>query len=421
MDMMRNSVSPPPPPPKDSLDGSTASGTSTAATMDTASNSDASVGRSSSIKTRSSTLFSQRSRSRSPSRRGSETEDSDSPPRTSHAEAFATVDASYHESLRARTARTHKEEPQHNSRFPVFRKIFRPPKNTPSNSPGGHSAPREGNYKPPWVVLAPRSQQEESQRVIQNLNESFQDVGLLPTNTKSASRNKNQKGKGRQERRDRPVGSILEKVPKDSLYMLLPLWPGETDPASAKVGDDPNIQPIPVEDRQYLLVYYVPFEDKEKKVDQNKKRSRGVKDPPTNPSGSVVDLPLFLLRSFRVNARLVAYDDLRYTGVRVPPYGLTVTGSMAEANEYLPSPSIREQRLDEVVICHCTSRSSGMKFDPDGLSKLGLCMPTNTPAAMQIPDSVIPEPEEAILTPIGRAAVEMAWLGCMAVTSFGTV
>ena len=124
-----------------------------------------------------------------------------------------------------------------------------------------------------------------------------------------------------------------------------------------------------------------------------------------------------------MNARLVSYDDLRGARGRhgVPSYGLTVTRSIAGAMRYLPSPSIREQRLDEVVICQCTSRNSGMKFDADGLSKLGLCMPTETPAAMQVPDSVIPEPEEAVLTPIGRAAVEVAWLGCMAATSFGTV
>ncbi|KAI0753925.1 hypothetical protein BC629DRAFT_1554281, partial [Irpex lacteus] len=358
-----------------------------------------------SIKTRSSTVFSQDSHSRFDS---VDSDDSDSPPRTSHAEAFATVDSSYF-------------EPCPSSKLSALRKLFGPQRNI-SHGSGSSPGQREGNYIPPWVVLAPRSKQEESQRVIQNLNESFQDVGLLPTNSKSAGRSKNHKGKQRQDRRERAPSSILEKVPKDSLYMLLPLWPGESYPASPKSKEEPNVPQLRVEDRQYLLVYYVPFEEKERrKSDQNKKRSRSSKAPSSTTSGSSVDLPLFLLRSFRVNARLVSYDDLRGTGVRVPSFGLTVTGPMAEAMRYLPSPSIREQRLDEVVICHCTSRNSGMKFDPDGLSKLGLCMPTETPAAMQIPDEVIPDSEEAVLTPIGRAAVEMAWLGCMAVTSFGTV
>ncbi|KAI0699543.1 hypothetical protein BC835DRAFT_1330590 [Cytidiella melzeri] len=418
IDMARDSVSPPPPPLKQSLD---AASPSTVAVLDYASNSD-SAGPGSSIKTRSSTLFSQTGQSESPSRRNSlDTDESDSPPRTSHAEAFATVDSSYFEQMRMRAAQRHVEETQPSSRLSAFRKLFGPQRSTASHSGGTSASQREGNYIPPWVVLAPRSKQEESQRVIQNLNESFQDVGLLPTNSKSAGRSKSHKSKGRPERRDLQAGSILEKVPKDSLYMLLPLWPAETDIHTVK-KEDPILHQLRVEDRQYLLVYYVPFEDKDKrKIDQNKKRTRSTKAPSSNPSGSIVDLPLFLLRSFRVNARLVSYDDLRGTGVRVPSYGLTITGSMAEAMRYLPSPLIREQRLDEVVICHCTSRSSGMKFDPDGLSKLGLCMPTNTPAAMQIPDSVIPEPEEAVLTPIGRAAVEMAWLGCMAVTSFGSV
>ncbi|KAI0093071.1 hypothetical protein BDY19DRAFT_1045374 [Irpex rosettiformis] len=420
IDMTRNSSSPPP-PPNENIDRQNApSSSSSAVALDTASSSDYSgrAGPSSSIKTRSSTMFSQGSHSRYDS---ADSDDSDSPPRTSHAEAFATVDSSYYEVMRARAAQRHAEDPQPISRLSALRKLFGPQRNASTHGSGSSPAQREGNYNPPWVVLAPRSKQEESQRVIQNLNESFQDVGLLPANSKSTSRGKNHKSKHRQDRRDRQPGSILEKVPKDSLYMLLPLWPGEVYPAS-KLKEDPTLHPLRVEDRQYLLVYYVPFEDKERrKTDHNKKRSRGSKGPSSSTSGSTVDLPLFLLRSFRVNARLVSYDDLRGTGVRVPSYGLTVTGPMAEAMRYLPSPSIREQRLDEVVICHCTSRNSGMKFDPDGLSKLGLCMPTETPAAMQIPDSVIPEPEEAILTPIGRAAVEMAWLGCMAVTSFGTV
>ncbi|KAI0342193.1 hypothetical protein BDW22DRAFT_1376566 [Trametopsis cervina] len=415
-----------PPPPKESLDGTVVSTSFTAISLESAgSSSDHSVASVpvSSLKTRSSTLFSQPGRSSSSSRRNSiDTDDSDSPPRTSHAEAFATVDSSYFELMRARTTPRHTEESQSSSRLSAFRKFFGPQRGHSSHGTSSPSAPREGNYNPPWVVLAPRSKQEESQRVIQNLNESFQDVGLLPANSRSGGRNKSHKGKARSDQRDRQTGSILEKVPKDSLYMLLPLWPGETDPATSKVQVDPSLYQLRVEDRQYLLVYYVPFEEKDKdKADRNKKRSRGTKIPGSNPSGSIVDVPLFLLRSFRVNARLVSYDDLRGTGVRVPSYGLTITGSMADGMRYLPSPSIREQRLDEVVICHCTSRNSGMKFDPDGLSKLGLCMPTDTPSAMQIPDSVIPEPEEAVLTPIGRAAVEMAWLGCMAVTSFGTV
>ena len=418
----RDSASPPPPPPlKKRADGvaSSSSPAATSAALEAASSSDysASAGPSSSLKTRSSTVFSQDGRTRF----DPDSDDSGSPPRTSHAEAFATVDSSYYEAMRARAAQRHTEDPQPISKLSAFRKLFGPQRNASSHGSGSSPAQREGNYIPPWVVLAPRSKQEESRRVIQNLNESFQDVGLLPSNTKSTNRSKGHKGKGRQDRRERQPGSILEKVPKDSLYMLLPLWPGEVYPAS-KANEDISADQLRVEDRQYLLVYYVPFEEKEKrKTDHNKKRSRGSKSPTVSASSSAVDLPLFFLRSFRVNARLVSYDDLRGTGVRVPSYGLTVTGTMAEAMRYLPSPSIREQRLDEVVICQCTSRNSGMKFDPDGLSKLGLCMPTETPAAMQIPDSVIPEPEEAILTPIGRAAVEMAWLGCMAATSFGTV
>jgi hypothetical protein len=54
-----------------------------------------------------------------------------------------------------------------------------------------------------------------------------------------------------------PRGLILP-VPDDSVYMLLPLFAGETD--SEFQPEDMAQYEVPLESRKYLLVYYVPFD-----------------------------------------------------------------------------------------------------------------------------------------------------------------
>lgn len=267
--------------------------------------------------------------------------------------------------------------------------------------------------------MAPRSKQEERERVIQNLNESFKDVGLLPT----ARTNKNT-SKGKRPKHPNPT-TIFEKVPADSLYMLLPLWPGETDLMSSETREEPSTYFVPVEERQYLLVYYVPFEDKkskaqDKRIESNKKRARVDTRSPAATSSSGTTERIISLHSFKAVARLVSYADLRETGVRVPAFGLSVTGSLAEATRFLPPPFIREQRLDDIVIGVCLNRLGGVEFVPEGLQKLGLCMPSEAPPMPPSNEIDDEQEEEVVLTPIGRAAIEMAWLGCMAVSSFGS-
>ncbi|KAL4244794.1 hypothetical protein ABKN59_011554 [Abortiporus biennis] len=348
---------------------------------------------------------------------GDSDEDEQSPPRTSHAEAFATVDSNYLEYMRGRSEpRIHPEhESGSHSLVGALRRrllgqgVTKAGSKQASSSSG--SAGLEANYTPPWLTMAPRSKQEERERVIQNLNESFKDVGLLP----SFRPNKGQaKGKSK---KTTSSPNIFANVPADCLYMLLPLWPGETDPQFQELKEDPALFVVPVEERQYLLVYYVPFDEQTKK--KEKKRTRA--ETHTAAAASSNTNTVITLQSFRVCARLVSYKDLNTTGVRLPDHGLSVTGSLIEATKFLPSAAIREMRLDDVVIGICHSRSTGMEFIPEGLAKLGLCMPTDDP----IPPAPIREDEEVeevaiYLTPIGRAAVEMAWLGCMAVTCFGT-
>lgn len=368
---------------------------------------------------RSSSFTSQSGTSRIVSRRSSvDVDDEDSPPRTSHAEAFATVDSAYFEHLRARSDRRHAEEPSSHGLVGVIRRkllgsnkgVSKPQATLPP------AIPREGHYTPPWLTMAPRSKQEERERVIQNLNESFKDVGLLPT----ARVPKQPVSKTKPKHPN--TTTIFEKVPADSLYMLLPLWPGETDPTSSETREDPASYFVPVEERQYLLVYYVPFDEdkgRDKRSDSHKKRTRADTRSLTTVSSTSPNERTISLRSFKAVARLVSYADLRQTGVRVPAFGLSVTGPLKEATQYLPPPYIREQRLDDIVIGVCYSRNMGIEFVPEGLQKLGLCMPTETPPR-QTSDELDEEEEDVVLTPIGRAAVEMAWLGCMAVTSFGS-
>lgn len=84
------------------------------------------------------------------------------------------------------------------------------------------------------------------------------------------------------------------------------------------------------------------------------------------------------------------------------------------------------------VIGMCTSRERGIEFVPEGLEKLGLARRVpdpqlapdeHDPPAKRYSITGVEESDEVsdtmlILTPIGRAVVEMAWLGAMALTSF---
>jgi len=268
------------------------------------------------------------------------------------------------------------------------------------------------------MTMAPRSRVEERDRVIQNLNESFKDVGLLPSfKTKGSGR---KKGHGTDDK-----VNIFSHVPPDSLHMLLPLWPGETDPNSV-TDEDPSAYIMPVEERQYLLVYYVPQPERmeKSKKQENKKRSRSGSRA-QHPSSASSHLKTVILSSFSVCARLISYHDLLGTGVRIPIDGLSITGPMAEAIGALPSAAIRESRLETpcAIIGVCSSRYKGVEFLPEGLAKVGLAVsqPSSTSAGDRAMRPLEAEEEELVwnLTPIGRAAVEMAWLGCLAMTSFG--
>lgn len=277
-------------------------------------------------------------------------------------------------------------------------------------------------YEPPWITTVSRQKLKEHERVVTTLNTSMTGVGLIPVSNPS-SRSKSQKNSNKIPSSEKV--DIFPEVPNDSLFMLLPLWPGETDAVSEKqYPEEPTRPYIAMENRQYLLVFYVPNvpDDSNEAEYGNKKKAR--QSQISSGGGHVLktDDRSVLLTSFHVNARLVGYDELKLSGVRIPDDGLCITGSMNSALASMPSPSIPKDKGDWVIAI-CESRTSGMKFIPEGLVRMGLCQPIVEPVDRPIPSAYDDQEhaeDDIKLTPIGRAAVEMAWVGCMALTSFGS-
>ncbi|KAH9017307.1 hypothetical protein EDB85DRAFT_1874485 [Lactarius pseudohatsudake] len=202
--------------------------------------------------------------------------------------------------------------------------------------------------------------------------------------------------------------------------MLLPLWPQETDPATA-APEQTQLTPKVLDQEQnlYLLVYYVPF-DRQREDKPTKKRSwfRLRKGDGQHPT------PLLDVRlGFKVIGRLIAHSDLKGSGIRPPVHGLSVTGSLEEAELGIPPASLRDVYPDNFIIGTCIDGSgTTIEFFPEGLEKLGLCVPRAQPSVQLHTDprmetaSLVDEVQP--LTAIGRAAVEVAWLGCMTLTTF---
>lgn len=332
-------------------------------------------------------------------------------PHTSHAEAFGTLDSYAIDQIKNEKVPTTTRRPHRLLRF----------LGPPSSSLSRTVPPSLVSANPPWLTLVTRSKQEEQDRAIQGLRSSFKDVGLVPSTRPKSGAGIGRKGKGKNK-------DVLTQVPDDSLYMLLPLWPHDTDPASA--ARERRERPMAGLDREqnlYLLVYYVPFPfDKRGEGKPVKKRSRS-RSSKSGDHERHHPTPLFdVRRGFKVVGRLIAHSDLNGSGIRLPVRGLSVTGSLAEAEIGIPPASLRDVHSDDFIIGACLDRSGTIEFVPEGLEKLGLCVPRTGPLvqlhthpAMQTADpiddeEVVPQP----LTAIGRAAIEVAWLGCMALTTF---
>ena len=407
------SPTPPPPPP------ATAPVSQTYAQSSTSSFEPVSGG---SPTDRSSSRTSSRRRRRVRDPLEDDSDDNDvQPARTPHSETYGTMDASVIEQMRPRHDRSHLSDFESTG---FLKRLIRGRSTHAVAGPSSGQA--EPFYDPPWIVLASRGKQEQQQRVVDNLNTSFKDVGLLP----STSRDKPKRSTPTQKQKriasaGREKVDIFEEVPPESLYMLLPAWPGDTDPPSERNAGPAPKPFIPSEKRQYLLVYYKLMPDaaatkehtRSRDEGEGKKRSR-ISPTSSNESTKRDDRTSILLPSFHISARLVSYKDLQGSGVRVPDEGLTITGPLDVAFSTMPS-SVRNEPLYDWVIGVCHSRDAGIEFYPDGLIKMGLCLQTSEPVKNLQSEEDIPEEPDVELTPVGRAVLEMAWLGGMALTSFG--
>lgn len=321
----------------------------------------------------------------------------------SYAEIYTSLNPIHHEQARNMLRSGH--SPAVAASRPRFPKLFPRRGGNPSdwhpNSPTTNLVPSPV----PWM-LTNNSNSQEGQTVMSNLNDNFGAVGLVPprpTAHRPVSRPK-----------DKDADGLILPVPDDSVYMLLPLFAGETD--TEYQPEEMTQFEVPLESRKYLLVYYVPFD----------KRMEGGGKKKTEPQAAAQSVSqrakskMVFLNSFRVSAHLMSYQDFKGSGIRLPATGLSVTGPLAQAQPPNVEP---EMYRDPIAIAHCSKRENGIEFLPEGLHKLGLCN------AEQIEQTVDPEDfdddDDKVeyqfeLNTLGRAVVEMAWVGAMAVTSFGT-
>ena len=331
--------------------------------------------------------------------------------RTPHAEAFTTLDPDVIEYVRSKSSRIAADGSISWTKR-LFGRSAKSNANTP-DYPVPVAAVREATYVPPWLTIADRKVQESNEKLIQNLNESFKDVGLVHTLRPSKSSGKSSK---------QANNNLFGDIDDDVLYMLLPLWAGETDAASTPPTSAIVTDTIPpVEDRLYLLVWYNPFESRPEagRSDNPKKK---YKSSPNSSLDNKTSKSVYIPQ-FKVSARLVGYDELLGTGVRLPSAGLSVTGPLWEAMQDAPKSSLRQEHPGDCLLAICFGREKGIEFLPDGLEKVGLCLPTDDQPYVPESDyqSMVVLERTVFLSAIGRAAAETIWLGCLALTSFGSV
>ncbi|KAF9479606.1 hypothetical protein BDN70DRAFT_858180 [Pholiota conissans] len=263
----------------------------------------------------------------------------------------------------------------------------------------------------------PRSNSETGKSLVDNVNTSFRDLGLLPAIGEIKDSAHQQKHKHRDRKPSKQVqcptaqtrADPFENVPTDAPYMLLPLWPGETDHVSAKIFPFTPAT-IPVSERQYLMVYYKTSHS----ANPEQIRSHDI------PSNSGDHERSIFLNSFHISARIVAYHDFQGSGIHLPDVGLAVSGRLEEA--YMTRPNVPPLELDDCVIGMCHSRENGIEFLPHGFEKLGLVSQVLNTRSVTEPHDMEDDRSSnsmvMVLTPMGRAVMEMAWLGGIAVTSF---
>lgn len=362
---------------------------------------------------------------------------------TPHSVAFDAMDPtmSSHQAAYNRASTT---------RFEWFRRAFGTGKAV-GTAPryAAHTGPpttSEPSYSPPWLLMAPASVKQEEERMLQNLNDSFRAVGLIPNPKIRPPYSPGQKPK-----KPKPRSPIIDNIPRDAMMMLMPLWVSEGGSAGGVAKHH-----VPMAERTYLLVYYVPFDNNSRGSNSrtsagSKKRSRRDRDrldrkksmavtaserallsPPEEESTTSAEAPPPPKKkktSFRVVARMLTYADVRECGIKLPRFGLAVHGSLSDA--LLGNPTYHAMGDDfSAVVAICHGEDAGVELITEGLDKLGLRMSKNALAdeqqialaAMRMDAGAMKEEYEARqqpLTPIGRSVVEMIFAGCVSILDVG--
>lgn len=304
----------------------------------------------------------------------------------------------------------------------------------------------DSNYSPPWLLMAPQSVKQEEERMLQNLNDSFRAVGLIP-NPKVRTPAVPQRP-----RKPKTRSPIIDSIPRDAMMMLMPLWIAEGGNAGGVAKHH-----VPMTERTYLLVYYVPFDSSSKSgggsgaAGASKKRTRRDRDrserkksmavtaserallSPTEEefttSAEAPPPPKKKKTSFRVVARMLNYADVKECGIKLPRFGLAVHGSLSDA--LLGNPAYHAMGDDySAVVAICHGEEAGVELITEGLDKLGLRKSRGVLAeeqqialaAMTMDESAMEEEFEARqqpLTPIGKSVVEMIFAGCVSILDVG--
>lgn len=318
------------------------------------------------------------------------------PHRSTYREAYATLPPEVFEAA---------HRGQHSTKFFGWSK-------SKASDRGGPRNYFEASYNPPWALTQPRHSAIMRRDIVEDLNTSFQDVGLLPAIGEIKSTNS--KGKQKKACPPRPRTPLmpnenqvdfLAELPDDTLYMILPLWPGETDPTSTKrYPFKPPV--VPVTKRLYLLVYYMPTPSPVPPDDKSaKKRSKNIQED-----------QYILLNSFHISARVLSYTDLQGSSNRIPDRGLTICGPLQEAFESMPDAKAK----DKYIMCICHSRETGFEFVPECFERMGLSQNVPNPRFMEMATDDDSSSLDTILvpTPIGHAVMELVWIGGMALMGF---
>ncbi|KAG8710009.1 hypothetical protein FRC08_017762 [Ceratobasidium sp. 394] len=284
------------------------------------------------------------------------------------------------------------------------------------------------SFSPPWLMMAPQSAKEEQLKQIRELHSAFRAVGLL-TPPKAGGKDAQVAGQTVNAIKavrvphdpphaDKSVQEILDDIPADALCMTLPLWQfrasaPQTDgfASLASVGH-------PTNEREYLLVYFVPLGAQAPATGPNprlsKKRSRGNMGHRTTSANSVSGSSAAAAASwakgrrtaFHVVARILTATELCASGLRHPG-----TFIQPDLSSPVSRPRGSPARAFPSVIAMCNGTGTGVEFVPEGLDRLGLCLPSYEwqSEAERFPG----------LTPVGVEVVEMVWAGCVAVLGIG--